>query len=32
MNENRRFSDNFTQEMQEDFISRINAAKVFPKI
>lgn len=32
MDENRRFSDNFTKEMQEDFISRINAAKVYPKI
>ena len=32
INPERKFSDNFTQEMQEDFISRINAAKVFPKI
>lgn len=32
MDENRRFSDNFTKEMQEDFISRINAAKVYPKL
>ena len=32
LNPDKKFSDNFTQEMQEEFIARINAAKVYPKI
>ena len=32
MNPKREFSDNFTREMQEEFIARINAAKVYPRI
>lgn len=32
LNPERKFSDSFTKEMQEDFIARINSAKVYPKI